>query len=114
MGIAVLWRACYRCRASDYDDIYGEFPVSQKCQFCHENIETKVNLTMGCFAWQAWLIISILTICTASITACFVCRFDCLFASCRDRVHECPLCEKVLGRGRSQAETAHQQQQDLF
>jgi len=102
--IAYLWCACSCCRASDYDDIYGEFPVSQKCQFCHENIETKVNLKMGCYAWQAWWIISIFTYFVASITACFVCRFDCLFASYRDRVHECPLCEKVLGRGRSQNE----------
>eukprot|EP01117_Protostelium_nocturnum_P009300 TRINITY_DN3331_c0_g1_i1.p1 TRINITY_DN3331_c0_g1~~TRINITY_DN3331_c0_g1_i1.p1 ORF type:complete len:141 (-),score=30.51 TRINITY_DN3331_c0_g1_i1:102-524(-) len=71
---------------------WGEVPQNHVCQFCNANVVTRVNYDSGLLTWLA---------CGG---LCLVgCWLGCCFIpfcvdGCKDVVHTCPNCNKLVGK----------------
>jgi len=71
---------------------FRESPLQTECPKCHKNVTTKLHYSSGTFTWLACLGISFF----GGILGC--CLIPFCVDGCKDVQHECPKCDKIIGR----------------
>lgn len=70
--------------------IFRNVPINVTCTHCHQPVTTEVNFESGAGTWLICCGIWLFTGCCCCIPFCV--------DSCRDAIHRCPSCKKVVGR----------------
>ena len=69
-------------------------PVFLQCRSCGRQSHTSVDFEMGTIAW---ILFFVLLVCSFGV----LCFIPCCIESCKDAVHSCSACQKVIGKCRA-------------
>jgi len=72
--------------------VFGRHPISLTCPGCQANVTTSITYHVG---GLAWLLFSMLCIFGCWLGCCLI---PFLVDDCKDVIHSCPNCHRVIGR----------------
>ncbi|XP_065921914.1 lipopolysaccharide-induced tumor necrosis factor-alpha factor homolog [Magallana gigas] len=100
--VAVFNRSTVIHLQSDPGPVFRDTPISMACPNCHDPIITKISFVTGSMTWIICRILLVFGYCNI-VLVYDRCRLGCCLIpfyleGCKDCVHTCPKCHKVVGK----------------